>query len=192
MHLWKIIALILFIAGFILIILGGMYNPYLEEITLSPGEIKGFTFHLKTNESMTVELSSTDFFTMYIMNESTYKNSMNGNFSGSYYTKTTKDVRLRFTAPKDDTYYIVIANINSQGFISVDLIYGYENMILLMLAGVIAILVSIVITIYEIWKEKNKKIILDATCPYCNAKINSSWNFCPVCRYPLRGEKYEK
>ncbi len=192
MHLWKIVSLVLFIAGFILIILGGMYNPYSEEITLSSGEIKGFSFHLKTNESMTLELSSTDFFTMYIMNETTYKKSTNGNFSGSYYTKTTKDIKLKFTAPEEGSYYIIIANINSQGFISVDIIYGYENLIILTIAGIVTIIFSVIITIYEIWKEKKKEIILDSVCPYCHAKINSSWNYCPVCRYPLRGEKYEK
>ena len=192
MNSLKIISLVLFIAGFVLIVLGGMYNPYSESITLASGEIKSLSFHMEANESLKLELKSTDFFTMYIMNESAYNHFQNGNFTDSYYTKTTKDIKLIFTAPQTGNYYVVIANINSEGFIDVELIYGYANLIFLTLVGIVVAIISIIILLYDIWKEKKKKIVLDSQCPYCHAMVNSSWNYCPFCRYPLGGEKNER
>lgn len=184
----KIVALLTFFMGFTLILIGGLYNPYSIPVTLAPGGYSAYMFHMRENQSKVFTVESSDALTVYIANESGYRNAMNGNFSSCYSTFTGKYISIKFTAPKDGKYYVIIANFNSQRSIEATFSSGSKEMWSLIILGSIISLLSIGMLLYSMKKDR-ERVKLNRRCPYCGMPVNSSWNYCPYCRYPLRGDK---
>jgi len=185
----KIMALITFIVGFTLILIGGLYNPYSTPVTLKPGSYSAYMFHLRENQTKIFTVESLDVLTVYVANESGYQNAMDeGNFSSCYSTFTGKFISIKFTAPKEGKYYVIIANFNSESSIEATFSFGSKEMWPLIILGSLTSLLSLGILLHSMKKDK-ERIKLNARCPYCGMPINSSWNYCPSCRYPLRGDK---
>ncbi len=188
MNAWKITALIVFIAGFTLVILGGVYNPYTDVVNLPQGGFRGIGFSMYEGETVTYHLSSLERFTVYIMNSTEFQKLMNnGTFNGSYYTQTGKIMNLQFRAPKEDVYYIVIANFNSQKGIEVDFAYRKGMSMPLFLGGSIIVAISVLILIVDLLSVK--RVNRDKVCPECGRKVSGEWNYCPYCRHELRGDE---
>ncbi len=183
----KFIALLLILLSLSLFIVAGTYNPQSTTLTLSLGELKSIRFSMRGGESVNLNIHGTDYFTLYIMNESAYDNLENSNFTDSLYVNTAKNMSLRFTAPSSGEYYIVIANVNTKGYLQVVIAYGESNNLPILLVAIILGGTSIAVVIYDIIKSKNHKVVLDATCPNCGAPVNSEWNHCPNCGFQLRG-----
>ena len=189
MNAKKVVALLLFVAGITLVILGGVYNPYTDVINLPQGTFRGIGFTMRQGEVSTYHISSVDVFTVYIMNSTEFHKLMNhGTFNGSYYTNTGRSMNLEFKAPKGGVYYIIIANFNSQGNIEVDFSYkkGIDLPLIIIGSGVVAF--SLLILSWEIMKSK-KGEKLDMICPECGNRVSRKWNYCPYCRHDLRGDK---
>ncbi len=185
----KIVSILLFMIGILLIIGGGLYNPYAETMVLPPGGVRGIGFHMDAGETHVFEVNADHMVTVYVMdNQSFEKALVNGNFTDSLYVQTAAHLSFSFTAPKDGVYYIVIANFNSPGFVTATLTYGYGEFWALIITGAIVCGVAILILVYDIQNSKYTPPTLDSQCPYCGAKVSSTWNYCPVCRTPLRKE----
>ncbi len=185
----KVVALLIFIAGITLVILGGVYNPYSEVINLPQGGFRGIGFSMYGGESVTYTLNSMHTFTIYIMNSTVFHKLMNnGTFNGSYYTETGKSMNILFKAPANDVYYIVIANFNSADSIEVDFAYHKGMSLPLFVSGSLLVLVAIAIVIADLVIE-GKREVTDAICPECGNRVNSSWNFCPYCRHEFRRDE---
>ncbi len=185
----KILAFVMFVGSLTLILIGGLYNPYSQPVDLQPGNYVAYEFNMNQNETRHFDFESMDFFTVYIANQTAYEESMkNGNFSSCYYTASGKDIHVDFTAPKDGSYYVIIANFNSRGFIEVVFSYGQREIYSLIATGAVLGILAIGVTLWSM-REDNKPPVLDSICPYCGNRVNSSWNFCPYCDYPLRREE---
>jgi len=185
---WKLTALVVFMAGLTLVILGGVYNPYTDVVNLPQGGFRGIGFNMYEGETVSYHLSSLERFTVYIMNSTEFHKLMNnGTFNGSYYTHTGKNMNLEFKAPKDDVYYIVIANFNSQGGIEVDFAYRKGMSMPLFLGGSIIVVISIIILIIDLMNVK--KVNKNKVCPECGREVSEEWNYCPYCRHELRGDE---
>ncbi len=188
MNSLKLVSLMLMLVGLIAMLLGGLYNPQSVVTTMGPGEVKSFVFSMNKGESNVFELKGTDYFTFYLMNESSYDRIENSNFTDSMYAGTVKKTTISFTAPESGKYYFVIANVNSQGYLQVVMNYGASNGGIAIITGVIFSTTGIAVVFYDYRKSAKKKEVLDATCPNCGAPVNSSWDFCPACGADLKGE----
>ncbi len=185
----KTLALIVFIGGFTLILLGGLYNPYSTAVSLAPGSYSAYMFHMRANQTKIFTIESVDVVTVYISNESGYENAMErGNFSSCYYTTTGKLISLKFTAPRDGDYYVIIANFNSRGSVEATFSYGEKEMWSLITLGALLTIMSFLVLIWSM-KRDREMVEPDAICPHCGMPVHTSWNYCPYCRYPLRGDK---
>lgn len=188
MNTWKFASLMLMLFSVILVLLGGMYNPNAIVKTLPPGQIDMFEFSMNSGESVKLHIKSTDYITIYIFNESSGKNLSRENFTSALYESTIIDSWIIFTAPEEGKYYLVVANVNSPGFVQVTVEYGRSNNLPLLISGSTLGAVSIGIVIREI--RRSKSILpKDSHCPRCGAEVRSDWNYCPVCRFELGGGK---
>ncbi len=188
MNAWKITALVVFIAGFTLVVLGGIYNPYTNVVDLPSGGFRGIGFNMYAGEVVNYHLTSLERFTVYIMNSTEFHKLMNnGTFNGSYYTQTGKNMNLEFKAPQKDVYYIVIANFNSQSSIEVDFVYRKGMSMPLFLGGSIIVAISIVVLLIDLYGSK--QVNKNRVCPGCGREVSEEWNYCPYCRYELRDDK---
>lgn len=185
----KVVSLIIFIGGFTLILFGGIYNPYSQPVSLAPGNYVAYSFHMKANETREFVFESLDVFTIYIANETGYQAAMeDGNFTACYYTASGKYIAIKFTAPKDGDYYVLIANFNTKGDAEITFSYGRKEMENLIILGSLLSVLSLALLLLSIRRDKERPKY-DSRCPYCGAPINSSWNYCPRCRYPLGGDR---
>ena len=190
MNSLKLGSLILMVIGLIAIILGGLYNPQSAVTTLGPGEVKSFTFYMQGGMRYVFQFKGTDYFTLYIMNKTSYERIEESNFTDSIYSDTVEKTTISFTAPKSGEYYFVIANVNSNGYVQVVMEYGASNGEIAILVGTAFSATAIIVAFYDYRRNKRKREILDSTCPECGAPVNSSWEFCPGCGTELQeGEK---
>ncbi len=180
-------SLMLIILSVILVVVGGMYNPNSVVDTLPPGEIHSISFSLKSGEEVNLLVRGTDYFTLYIFNESSYENMTSGNFTSALYETTAERVNITFVAPEGGKYYLVIANINSPGFIQVTVEYGRANNWPIIATGVAVGIIAILLVVVDLRRVK-REVPLDSRCPACGAQVNSSWKFCPHCRNELGGD----
>ena len=95
-------------------------------------------------------------------------------------------VNITFVAPEGGKYYLVIANINSPGFIQVTVEYGRANNWPIIATGVAVGIMAILLVVVDLRRVK-REVPLDSRCPACGAQVNSSWKFCPHCRNELGG-----
>ena len=188
MHTLNWISMFMVFIAVIFLTVGGLYNSNSINNTYSPGQISAYSFTMSKGEIETLEIKSTDYFTFYIMDSETYKNATHGNFTGSIYANTTRDAVIRFAAPKNGVYYIVIANVNTKGYIEVSIIYGQSREQIFIAMGALLGVLSVGVAVYQYIKERRSKDIMDANCPYCGSPVKTSWNFCANCRYKLKEE----
>ena len=189
MNTKKVVALLLFVTGITLVVLGGVCNPYTNVIDLPQGTFRGIGFSMQQGEVSTYHISSLDVFTVYIMNSTKFYKLMNhGTFNGSYYTGTGRSMHLEFKAPKGGVYYIIIANFNAQGNIEVDFSYKKGIDLPLIIIGTAVVAASFLILSLEIVRSKKRKE-LDMICPECGNRVSGNWNYCPYCRHELRGDR---
>ncbi len=192
MSINKILSLLMVLVSISLIVLSGTYNPHNYVMTFSRGEIKSVALNLRAGESESITLKGTDTFTFYIMNESKYNSIENGNFTGSLYVNTTTGESLIFTAPSSGVYYLVIANVNTPGFLQVSVDYGSHNGMYLFLSGVLLFVASILVLIYDLLNSRQEPVSYDSVCPNCGTKVSKSWHYCPNCRFILKGDDDEQ
>ncbi len=185
MNSLKLASLILMVIGLIAIVLGGLYNPQSAVVTMGPGEVKSFVFSMNKGISYTFQLKGTDYFTFYIMNETSYDRIEKSNFTDSIYSDTVKNTTISFVPPESGTYYFVIANVNSQGYVQVVLKYGESNGTIAIIIGAAFSISAIGVSFYDYRKNKRKEE-MDEKCPHCGAPVSSSWEFCPHCGSRLK------
>ena len=189
MNVLKILSLLIFFVGITLIVIGGIYTPPSEVIDLPSGGFKGIGFKLQEGESISFEVQSLHTFTLYLMNGTEFSKLMdNGTFNGSFYTSTGKYMHVRFTAPTAGYYYVVIANFNDINAIEVDFSYNRNTNWVLFGGGTLIVIISFILLIFD-WKSEKRMESLDSTCPSCNRRVSSHWNYCPYCREELGGDK---
>lgn len=188
MNSLKFASLMIIILSVMLIVIGGLYNPNSVVDTIPPGQIHTLSFYMKSGERVNLIVRGTDYFTLYIFNESSYQNMTTGNFTSALFETTGEKVNITFTAPQTGRYYLVIANVNSPGFIQVTVEYGKANNLIVLALGIVAGAVSLLLIALDL-KSGKKSIEYDARCPKCGSPVNSSWKFCPVCRQELGGDK---
>jgi len=181
----KFASLMLIILALIIFILAGNYNPSSVSVTLAPGQIKSLVFEMNAGERRIFELKGTDYFTFYIMNSTSYERMEESNFTDSIYMDTTEHTKIEFTAPEGGKYYIVIANINSPGFIQVVVEYAPDNQALLLSVGSILVAASLLLIIWSYRRSKRPLYSLTGRCPRCGKPVDSTWKYCPYCRQEL-------
>ncbi len=186
MRILKIISIFVFLLGLVLIILGAFYNPSSINDMLSKGEIKDYEFNMEKNESITLYVTGTNYFTLYIMNDTSFKHA--SNFSSSLYTDTAKSMRFKFTAPQTGKYHLIIANVNSEETIGISINYGKQNIWYLIPIGIIICSIAIILPIYDHLSSLKKIEIKNSVCPECGRPVSSLWNYCPYCRHPLKDD----
>ena len=184
MRVLKIISIFVFLAGLTLLILGALYNPSSTNLILANGQIKDYEFDMHANETTKFQISGTDYFTIYIMNSSSVRNLTN--FSGALYTATGKNINIEFTAPQAGKYHLIIANVNSNGFVSVSIVYGPSNNIPYLIAGILVSITAIILPVIDYFIGRRKREKINTKCPECGRPVSSSWNYCPYCRHPLK------
>ena len=188
MSYMKLISLLLITSGLILILLGGMYNPQSAVVTMGPGQVRALEFSMRGGATQEFNLKGTDYFTFYIMNETSYSRIEESNFTDSLYGETVKNTSILFTAPEDGKYYFVIANVNSRGYLQVVVEYGVQNNIALLISGFSLAMVAVLISFQDYRNNIRRRDVITAKCPNCGADVSESWQYCPSCGYRLREE----
>ncbi len=188
MRILKILSIFVFLAGLTLLILGALYNPSSINIILENGQIKDYEFNMHMNETTEFQITGTDCFTVYIINDTSLNNATN--FSASLYTASGHNMNIEFTAPQSGRYHLLIANVNSDGAIGVSIIYSSGNNLPYEIFGIVLSIIAISLPVIDYFIEKRKKEKIDMKCPECGMPVSSSWNYCPYCRYPLKEKRH--